>query len=112
MPVLSKTTEGTWLFWCPGCQCAHSYDLIRWQFNGDLEKPTFTPSLLVRSGHYIPDHKGDCWCTYNEKAKAEGREPADFSCSLCHLFVEKGQIQYLNDCTHELRGKTVPMEEL
>jgi hypothetical protein len=30
----------------------------------------------------------------------------------CHIFVRDGKIQFLNDCTHELAGKTVPMEPL
>ncbi len=40
-----------YLFFCPGCRCNHSYDVRHdggrpaWQFNGDMERPTFTPSL-------------------------------------------------------------------
>lgn len=56
-----------------------------WQFNGDVKAPTFTPSVRVRSA----DENGD---------------------TCCHFYVKDGQIQYLSDCTHDLAGKTVPME--
>jgi hypothetical protein len=26
---------------------------------------------------------------------------------VCHVFVENGKIRFLDDCTHELAGKTV-----
>lgn len=29
----------------------------------------------------------------------------------CHLYVTNGVVRYLGDCTHELAGKTVPLEE-
>lgn len=82
-----------WQFWCPGCKCGHH---IRtkgrperpgpiWQWNGDAVKPTVTPSILVRHGNQPGDKR-------------------------CHLYVEAGQLRFLSDCTHELAGKTVPME--
>jgi hypothetical protein len=47
-----------------------------WTFNGDFVKPTFTPSILVRSGHYMEGHTGDsCWCTYNAE---HSDDPAPF----------------------------------
>ncbi|MGC4033677.1 MAG: hypothetical protein QM754_18485 [Tepidisphaeraceae bacterium] len=33
-----------------------------------------------------------------------------FTCYRCHSFVRDGQIEFLGDCTHELAGKTVPLE--
>lgn len=95
-------------FMCPGCNYHHPYrtkayegekhwsgkaetPVPVWQFNGDLEKPSFTPSLLIH-GH-VP--KG--------KTKSEGR---------CHLYVTDGKINYCGDCDHALAGKTVPMVEL
>jgi hypothetical protein len=29
----------------------------------------------------------------------------------CHSLVTDGNIQFLDDCTHELKGKTVPLED-
>jgi hypothetical protein len=69
------------MFFCPGCKYGHSFDQ-RWTFNGDLVRPTFEPSLLVNQ--------------HEPKAR-------------CHSFVRGGQIQFLGDCFHELRGQTVPL---
>lgn len=101
-------------FWCPGCKDFHSLNTAGsnrpvWGWNGSTDKPTFTPSVLAKSGHYASGHKqGDsCWCTYN----AEHPDDADFSCYICHSFVTDGRIQFLSDCTHELAGQTVDLPE-
>lgn len=72
-----------YMFYCRGCEAHHAYD-PRWKFNGDLKAPTFTPSLLVT------------WPNGN----------------ICHLYVTNGKIQYLGDCWHELKGKTIEMEDV
>jgi hypothetical protein len=79
-----------------------------WAFNGDHDKPTFTPSVLVTNGHFASSwKKGDpCWCTFN----AENPGKTSFICIRCHSFVTGGQIQFLEDCTHALRGKSVALE--
>ncbi len=80
-----------YVFFCPGCGLDHIYRTVGgpyvWSFNGDLVKPTFTPSLL------------NTWNTSPAKKK------------ICHLFVTNGQIQYCADSTHKLAGKTVEMAE-
>lgn len=75
-----------------------------WGWNGSLDAPTFTPSILARDGHYVPGYTGECWCTYNEK-HPEALVP--FKCGVCHSFVTDGKIQFLPDCTHGLAGQTV-----
>lgn len=98
-------------FVCPGCGDTHSVGPT-WTFNGDLERPTFSPSLLVRSGHFVPSHKPDdnCWCTYNAEQKAKGEtDEAPFSCGICHSFIRDGRIEFLSDCTHKLAGQTVDL---
>ncbi len=76
-------------FHCPGCGYGHSYRIKStigrpvWQWNGDLARPTFTPSLLVN------EHRAD---------------------SRCHLYVTDGKIRYLGDCWHALKDQTVPMD--
>jgi hypothetical protein len=73
-----------YVFWCPGCEQTHSYDVREdgkqptWEFNGDMEKPSFTPSLAYPR---------------------------------CHLFVKNGVIEYCNDCYHHYAGLDVPMED-
>jgi hypothetical protein len=90
---LNPNTGGTyWLFHCPGCESTHAYyDKIErgnggpgWQFNGDFEKPTFTPSLMN-------------W-TNNRQ-------------SVCHLFMRDGKLEFLSDCTHKLSGQTVDVPD-
>lgn len=114
--VLRNAVDGGLLFWCPGCKTAHAIKTgagpgPRWQWNGNADKPTFTPSVLVTSGHHCSGFKaGDtCWCTFNAEEVARGQEPSGFSCGVCHTFVTDGRIQFLGDCTHALAGQTVDM---
>lgn len=103
-------------FKCPGCGDQH---MIRvkgdkskgpvWGYNWNDEKPTFTPSLLIRSGHYVPGYESQkCWCTY----KKEHPEKNCPECYICHSFVREGKIQFLNDCTHKLAGQTVELPNI
>ena len=118
MAALSKvlrSIEGNGLmFFCPGCQTHHSVyhgegPGARWQWNNDPDHPTFHPSVLVRSGHYINNKPpGECWCTYN---KDHPDEPVKFTCNQCHSFITAGKIQFLDDCSHALAGQTVPLPE-
>ena len=108
-------SDGLLSFYCKGCGCYHWVNTNKnkgkpcWDFNGDYEKPTFSPSILVRTGHYVPEHKNDdCWCTYNAE---HPDDQTAFKCSVCHSFVRDGKIQYLSDCTHELAGQTIEMED-
>ncbi len=101
MGALSKKLRGgengRILFWCPGCDGAHQVYVgagagPRWGYNGDPERPTFTPSILV---------------TYNGKdAGIDGAPPA-----ICHSFITDGRIQFLSDCTHALAGQTVDIPD-
>ena len=76
-------------FQCPGCNEAHQYAVMldgtgpSWTFNGDMEKPSFAPSLLNTS----PQLR-------------------------CHLFLTDGKIHFCPDCHHDLKGKTVDLPEL
>jgi hypothetical protein len=103
-PVLRGLADGVMAFWCPGCKEAHHIKPSIWTWDGNAERPTFSPSVLVRSGHFAGP--GYCWCTYNA---AHPDEPAPFKCGVCHSFVRDGQIQFLADCTHALAGQTVPL---
>lgn len=83
--ILHRGDSGRILFWCPGCRCAHFIIEGRWYFDGNEERPTFSPSILVKSSNADGD-------------------------TTCHSFVKDGEIEFLGDCTHALAGKTVPME--
>lgn len=95
--------DGAACIFCPGCKEVHVLDAQRWTFSGDLEKPTFSPSLLCRKGHYATGQSvADCHICQNEPSLA---------CSVCHTFITDGNIQFLGDCTHALAGQTVEIPE-
>lgn len=76
---------------CPGCGGFHQIWIgdgsgPRWQFNGDFDHPTFSPSLLVRAHD---DEDGEDY--------------------ICHSFIRDGHWEFLSDCTHSLAGQRVPM---
>lgn len=86
-------------FVCPGCATSPSgatglhilpvnteETSPSWDFDGNLDAPTITPSILTRTG----------------------RDNA----FVCHSFLKNGIFEFLNDCTHELVGKKVPIPDL
>ena len=88
-----RHTDGLVSFRCPGCGWPHTISVgpdecfpsrPLWSWNGDDEKPTFSPSILVRGGELN---------------------------GICHSFVRDGQIQFLPDCKHALAGKTVELPD-
>ena len=80
-------TTSYWL-WCPACDDAVRIDNT-WGWNGDLDRPTFSPSILTR------------WSVQGE-----------IQDRVCHSFVTDGVWHYLADCTHEMAGQHVPMVDL
>jgi len=82
-----------YIFECPACGCSHGIwnkmpdGTHGWDFDGNMEHPTISPSIYVESG----DEHGH---------------------TICHSFVKNGMIQYLSDCTHELAGKTIELSEI
>lgn len=112
-PILRDVGNGYVGFWCPGCKETHVIRVRQaegerpsWTWNGDAERPTFSPSILVRSGHHMPGWNGPtCYCN----SKDPDGEDWGFSCEVCHSFVTDGRIQFLGDCTHALAGQTVDL---
>lgn len=89
--------------WCPACESLHGFAVTKpfrngakWSFDGNMQVPTFSPSMNIR---------------INTPDMGEHYQP-DIESSVCHYFLKGGQIQYLPDCTHALKGKTVPLPEL
>lgn len=82
-------------YWCPGCDELHGIAInpdkqengAGWDFSGTLECPTYSPSQL-------------------SKYMQGGKE------FVCHTFIRAGRIQFLNDCTHGLKGQTVSLPPL
>ena len=99
MPKISIASDNHALFNCPGCDGAHCIPVDgphKWGWNGSIETPTFTPSILVRY-------------PANPNAIEEFKEWR--SERICHSFVTDGRIQFLGDCTHALAGQTVDLPE-
>ena len=115
--ILRNATDGSLVWWCPGCDSAHVVRAVirdpavvkpdpadpdwtpprhyyesrdGWTWNGSASKPTFQPSVLV---------------TYNGPDAGQGDAPP----AVCHCFVVDGAMQFLSDCTHALAGQTVPI---
>lgn len=109
---LFKDAEGgeTLLFHCPGCGCLHG-PIVKapagtrpvWQWNGDRDRPTLSPSIRVQGTVPLTEDE------YQRVMRGEKVEPKPL---LCHTFVRDGQIEFLSDCTHALAGKSVPIPDL
>lgn len=90
MKILSSKlceSNGKIGYFCPGCGHIHFINIIPnnhpcWNFNGDLECSTFSPSILVTG------------------------------LRTCHSFIRNGYIEYLTDCTHKFAGKAIDLPDL
>lgn len=113
-PILRNVEGGRLAWWCPGCNDAHQIatgagDGPRWGWNGSAEKPTFTPSVLVRGIREDMDEATQA--AYDALGPEQIRGALDdprFR-TVCHSFVVDGAMQFLGDCTHALAGQTVPI---
>lgn len=96
--ILVRESKYNWYIGCVACKW-HQIPKRRepgstWNYNGNPECPTFTPSVNecinpTESPHHNP------------------RVPM----RRCHYIITNGMIAYCGDCTHEYAGKTVPMIE-
>lgn len=106
-PNEEEMAKGVVAINCPGCKTHHVLhtkimpDGVSngWSFNGDFDKPTFSPSLLVRTGKYVPGHEN-----YDDEGLGLS--------SICHSFITEGKIQFLGDCTHDLKNQTIELPEV
>lgn len=100
MKLIKVTENGAlwgYMWECPGCgenHCVPTTGPRAWGFNGNEEKPTFTPSVLVHSAGRLGD---------------DGKR---FETPRCHFFVRNGRIEFCGDSQHALAGKTVDMLEV
>lgn len=78
--------------WCPACDEMHMIP-DTWAFDGNVEKPTFTPSvkLTANYGPLSTKHPPGPYC--------------------CHYNLIAGELHFHGDCTHAVRG-VVPLPEL
>jgi hypothetical protein len=111
--ILRRISGGQVSYWCPGCEQIHAVKVTEggWTWNNDVDKPTFSPSILVTSGHYSSLHitGSSCWCTFNASRPENEKS---FECRICHCFIKDGMIQFLSDSTHHLSGQIVAIPDL
>ena len=95
MKLLKGEHQGDYIFECAGCKCGHLVTTERknergaqWRFNGNMDEPTFHPSIHI----------------YTEGFNGEKQ-------TVCHCIITSGFIQFLNDCAHDHKGKMIPMFE-
>ena len=93
------------IFYCPACESNHVVNIEgidsmypQWVFNGDVNKPTISPSVLVR------------WTEPSDKEEEFEDRTKDIN-KVCHFFIRNGKIEFCGDCTHKLSGQTVDMVE-
>jgi len=86
---LRPARVGFW-HWCPACLTVHIIkvrgDGVCWEWDGDEEAPTFTPSFKVS----LP--QGDI-------------------VEICHYVITRGEIYFCSDSTHGFEGQTVPLAD-
>lgn len=91
---MQEVSEGSMklAYLCPGCRMSHELNLgpdkPNWQWDGNAEAPTLHPSVNINMA-----------ATVTSKS------------FVCHSWVRNGMIEFLNDSTHALAGKTVPLVE-
>lgn len=85
---IKNTNPRQFKFICPGCNCEHVFNEM-WNFNGDFNKPTVSPSILQRGFLGFRDEKPFY--------------------GTCHSFIKNGLIQFLGDCSHDLKNQTVEL---
>ncbi len=101
-------------FKCPGCGNVHVLPVgpgngeayARWQFNGDVDSPTFSPSVLAKGITGVFDSDAE-WT--GEFVLDADKIPIPY---VCHSFITDGRIQFLGDCTHSLAGQTVDLPDV
>ena len=97
-------------FWCPGCEQIHGPVVARpdprrpfWEWDGSRDRPTLSPSILVRSSKPLTDE---------EVQRVLGGEHIEPVPTVCHSFLRQGRLEFLGDCTHALAGQTVDLPEI
>lgn len=83
-------------YWCQGCDNSHSIrvegtDHPLWTWDGNVDAPTFNPSVLVTYEGVHDDGSPDV--------------------RRCHTFIRGGMVEFLGDCTHKFAGQTLPLPD-
>lgn len=99
-----RRVQGGYAHWCPGCEEIHVLP-DGWTFDGNLEKPTFSPSFKYSGTRCV--YVDGKWT--GEFVKDADGKPADRQ---CHYILTNGVLNFCSDCNHALAGKAVPLPPL
>lgn len=91
--------------WCPGCQDIHRLP-DSWQFNGNVDRPSFTPSFK-HSGYQVVKDANGKWT--GEWVRDDRGNPVP---EVCHYTLTDAMLNFCADSTHALAGKSVPLPDL
>jgi hypothetical protein len=117
-PKMRRTTQG-YAWFCPACKEMHPLP-DGWKFDGNLERPTFSPSFrygpLIQT---VNDENGQwlgAWLACDKDGNVVervGLQAGDVPVMwCCHYIITAGQVAYCVDCTHAMKGQTIPMPDL
>ena len=71
-----------YMFYCPGCEEWHQFRLDRWTFNGNIECPTVSPSILVRMTLGDPPITAENWDEWKRNPWEQTKKE-----HICHSFI-------------------------
>ena len=95
--------ESVMVFHCPACKDDHHVTvggIHGWDWNGDVDSPSLSPSIRVTRTVYERDGNGD--------PIPETVRQVD-----CHTWMTDGRLKYFPDCYHEMAGmKWIEMPEI
>jgi hypothetical protein len=113
-------TTGMMVF-CKACGCGHLFNTAPgpngvggskpvWTFDGNMDAPTFSPSMLCRTTRFTARGEADhaAWLDAGCPPPAPRFESEPL---VCHSFVRAGTMEYLPDCSHELASQTVDLPD-
>lgn len=113
--------SGLLIFKCPGCNENHGVytdpsnpnpnNGAKWGWNQSMTKPTFSPSILRKGEKFTAKGEEEYRQWFAGEIKEVPNGKFDSVEIICHSFVTDGYIQFLSDCTHHLRDKTVEIPE-
>lgn len=84
---------------CPGCGRSHYIPIAgdkAWGWNGNLDRPTLTPSILEWT---------ERWEDPEDPSFVIEKE-------VCHHFVTDGKIIFCSDSTHDKKGQTLDLPDI
>jgi hypothetical protein len=101
-PILRRSQD-RFFHWCPACEEMHQLP-DSWHFNGDVNKPTFSPSFK-HNGLRTVNVNGR-WT--GEWVRDANGVPVD---GTCHYIITNGLIQFCADSWHK-RSDIVEMPQI